>query len=68
MKRLFWPLALFCGSTLAAEKPNLLVILADDLGRGEYSTFGTRDIRTPHIDRLCREGMTFDNFYMSAYK
>lgn len=46
--------------------PNLLVILADDLGRGEYSAFGTKDLRTPSIDRLCREGMTFDDFYANS--
>lgn len=46
----------------AARPPNVVVILADDLGRSDYSAFGTGDIRTPHIDRLCREGMTFTNF------
>jgi arylsulfatase A-like enzyme len=49
-------------SALAAGKPNVVVILADDLGRADYSAFGTRDIRTPHLDRLCAEGMTFTNF------
>lgn len=46
--------------------PNIVFILADDLGRGEYSQFGTRDLRTPSIDRLCREGMQFDNFYANS--
>ena len=50
----------------AAGRPNILVILADDLGRGDYSAFGTPDIRTPHIDRLCREGLTFDNFFANS--
>ena len=44
------------------HQPNLVVILADDLGPGDYSAFGTKDIRTPNIDRLCREGITFGNF------
>ena len=48
------------------SKPNILVILADDLGRGDYSTFGTADIRTPGIDRLVREGMTWNNFYANS--
>ncbi|HVW00746.1 MAG TPA: sulfatase-like hydrolase/transferase [Planctomycetaceae bacterium] len=48
------------------DTPNILVILADDLGRGDYSAFGTRDIRTPNIDRLFREGVTWDNFYASC--
>jgi len=50
----------------AAPKPNILVILTDDQGRGDYSAFGTKDIRTPHLDRLCREGMTFQNFFANS--
>lgn len=53
-------------SVRAAERPNVVIILADDLGRGDYSAFGTKDIRTPGIDRLCREGLTFDNFYANS--
>lgn len=43
-------------------RPNVVVILADDLGRADYSGFGTADIRTPHIDSIGREGLTFENF------
>ena len=43
-------------------KPNLLLILTDDQGRGDYSAFGTSDIQTPAIDRLFREGMDLSNF------
>jgi arylsulfatase A-like enzyme len=50
----------------APKPPNILIILADDLGRADYSAFGTRDVRTPGIDRLCREGMTLDNFYANS--
>ena len=50
----------------AAAKPNIMVILADDLGRGDYSAFGTPDIRTPHIDRLFLEGLAFDNFFANS--
>ncbi|MEP6668681.1 MAG: sulfatase-like hydrolase/transferase [Chthoniobacter sp.] len=69
-KRYFLPL-LACAFALhaaAAEppKPNIIVILCDDLGRGDYSAFGTKDIRTPNVDRLCREGLTFDNFYANS--
>ena len=45
-----------------AVKPNVIVILADDLGLGDYSAYGTKDISTPAIDRLCREGTSFTNF------
>jgi arylsulfatase A-like enzyme len=51
---------------LKQTKPNVVLILADDLGRGDCSAFGTPDIRTPHIDRLFREGLTFDNFYANS--
>ena len=50
----------------ADTPPNIIVILVDDLGRGDYSAFGTKDIRTPNIDRLFREGMTFQNFYANS--
>jgi arylsulfatase A-like enzyme len=48
------------------SRPNILVILTDDQGRGDYSEFGTKDIRTPQMDRLCREGMTFQNFFANS--
>ncbi|MDD5520643.1 MAG: sulfatase-like hydrolase/transferase [Kiritimatiellae bacterium] len=48
------------------DKPNILVILTDDQGCGDYSAFGTTDIRTPNIDRLFHEGMTFQNFYANS--
>ena len=50
----------------ADERPNIIVILADDLGRGDYSAFGTPDIRTPAIDTLGKEGITFQNFYANS--
>jgi arylsulfatase len=51
-------------STLAgvAAPPNIVLILADDLGRGDVGCFGATKIRTPHIDRLAREGMKFTDF------
>jgi arylsulfatase A-like enzyme len=50
----------------AGDRPNILVILADDHGLGDWSAFGTPDIRTPNLDRLAREGMTFENFYANS--
>jgi arylsulfatase A-like enzyme len=46
--------------------PNIIMILADDQGRGDYSAFGTKDIRTPGIDRIFNEGLTFDHFYANC--
>ena len=48
------------------SKPNIIVILADDLGRGDYGAFGTKDIRTPHMDRLFHGGMSFENFHANS--
>ena len=68
MKIVFLACLLASLSVLSAEtaKPNIVVILTDDQGRGDYSAFGTKDIRTPHMDRLFREGMAFDNFYANS--
>src|SRR3954469_23760487 len=47
----------------AAEKPNVIFILADDLGYGEVGCFGQKIIQTPNLDRMAREGMKFTQFY-----
>lgn len=41
------------------RKPNVIVILADDQGYGDLGRYGSKDIATPNIDRLCAEGMKF---------
>jgi len=46
--------------------PNILCILVDDLGFGDLSVQGAADLRTPHIDRLAREGLTFTQFYANS--
>ena len=50
----------------AAEKPNILIILVDDLGYGDLSSYGADDLRTPHIDALIERGMRFENFYANC--
>ena len=50
----------------AAGKPNILIILVDDLGYGDLSSYGATDLKTPHIDRLMAAGMRFDNFYANC--
>jgi arylsulfatase A-like enzyme len=42
-----------------SAKPNFLIILTDDHGYGDVSTYGSSDVRTPHIDRIATEGMLF---------
>jgi len=44
--------------------PNVVLILADDLGYADVGCFGATSIRTPHIDRLAREGTRFTSFYV----
>jgi arylsulfatase A len=46
-----------------AAKPNVIFILADDLGYGDLGSFGQTKIRTPNLDRLAREGMRFTQAY-----
>jgi len=50
----------------AAGKPNILMILVDDLGYGDLSSYGATDLKTPHIDRLVSAGMRFDKFYANC--
>jgi arylsulfatase A-like enzyme len=47
-------------------KPNIIFILADDLGYGDLGFLGQKYIETPNIDRLAREGMFFTNHYSGA--
>jgi arylsulfatase A len=53
------------GSALAAEpeRPNVVLIFADDLGYGDLGSYGGRGYDTPHLDRLAREGVRFTDFY-----
>ncbi|HBY85925.1 MAG TPA: N-acetylgalactosamine-6-sulfatase [Colwellia sp.] len=48
------------------DKPNIVFIFADDLGYGDISSFGAKDINTPHIDQLANDGIKFTNFYSAA--
>jgi len=46
--------------------PNIVMILVDDLGYGDLSSYGATDLKTPYIDRLMLAGMRFDNFYANC--
>jgi len=48
------------------EKPNILLIIADDLGYGDLSCYGGNDIHTPNIDQLFTKGVRFTNFYANS--
>jgi arylsulfatase A-like enzyme len=47
----------------AASKPNIIFILADDLGYAELGCYGQKKIRTPNLDRMAGEGMRFTQNY-----
>jgi arylsulfatase A-like enzyme len=49
-----------------AAPPNIVIILADDLGYGDLGCYGHPTIRTPHLDRLAAEGLRFTDFYVAA--
>lgn len=53
-------------ASLVAQRPNVILILADDLGYGDVSCNGAARIQTPHIDRLACEGRRFTSGYCSA--
>ncbi|QDS98153.1 Arylsulfatase [Adhaeretor mobilis] len=57
--------ALAHGTVLAADKPNIIVILTDDQGWGDLSIHGNKALSTSNIDRMAQEGARFDRFYVS---
>jgi N-acetylgalactosamine-6-sulfatase len=62
---------LVCGAQLApaaepSKKPDIVLIVADNLGNGDLSCYGCPDIQTPSIDRLAAEGVRFTNFYSNG--
>ena len=59
------PAALRAAANVSSP-PNLVIILADDLGYGDLSSYGAKDLQTPHIDALVAAGMRFDDFYANS--
>jgi arylsulfatase A-like enzyme len=59
-------LILVCGASTVARQPNLLVIVADDLGYADLGAYGGTEIPTPHIDSLARNGVRCTNAYVSG--
>ena len=51
---------------ISAEQPNIVLVFIDDMGWGDFSCFGNEQARTPHIDRLAREGVRFEQFYVNS--
>ena len=59
-------LLFLCGSLCAVERPNIVVLLCDDLGYGDLACYGNKTIQTPNLDRLAAEGIRFTDFYSTA--
>lgn len=77
MKRILYLFALVSINTVAQSsleksnrvsqsKPNFIIILADDLGYGDLGYTGSKQIKTPHIDALAKDGVIFTEGYVSA--
>ncbi len=63
---LFTAVVLAAAAPAAAQQPNIVLILADDLGYGDLSSYGAEDLRTPNVDALVADGMRFDRFYANS--
>ncbi|MBT4846555.1 MAG: sulfatase-like hydrolase/transferase, partial [Planctomycetaceae bacterium] len=69
--RFFYIAFLLIGSAaltppLKANPPNIIVIMADDLGYGDLSSYGAKDLQSPHIDQLIKRGLKFTEFYANC--
>jgi arylsulfatase A len=72
--KFFWT-AIFCSLFIAScqkstsdnrnSRPNILLILADDMGYGDVSNSGNKYLKTPHLDELANKSVNFKNFYVS---
>ena len=62
----FFSLLFTALSLQATDKPNIIFILADDLGYGDLGCYGQQLIETPNLDRMAAEGMRFTHFYAGA--
>ena len=49
-----------------AKKPNVILVFIDDMGWADFSCFGNKDAQTPNVDRMAREGLAFEQFYVNS--
>ncbi|WP_187774856.1 sulfatase [Pedobacter sp. BS3] len=68
MKRLYFLLlaALCAGKVQAQDKPNVMLIIADDLAYNDIEPYGSKQVHTPNLSRLAQQGVCFDNMYTST--
>jgi arylsulfatase A-like enzyme len=55
-----------CGSISAADKPNVVLIVIDDLGQRDLGCYGSTFYKTPNIDRMAKDGLRFTDFYAAC--
>lgn len=60
------PAAEASASQDGAKRPNVILIMSDDLGHGDLGSYGQERIQTPHLDRMANEGVQFSQFYAGA--
>jgi arylsulfatase A-like enzyme len=58
--------ALLPAQSAAPERPNVVLIMTDDAGYGDFGVYGAPDIKTPHIDSLARDGVRLTDFYANG--
>ena len=58
--------ALAGGQTAREQRPNVVLIITDDVGYGDFGSYGAPDIRTPHIDGLAKDGVRLTDFYANG--
>src|SRR5688572_24596655 len=66
MKSLILPAFLLVGAAAQESRPNILILLADDMGYADVGFHGGKDIPTPHLDALAAGGVRCSNGYVSA--
>ena len=57
---------LLAANTLAADRPNVVIIFADDLGYGDVGCYGATKVKTPAIDRLAAQGRMFTDTHSAS--
>src|SRR6476620_7624879 len=50
----------------ATARPNVVLIITDDIGYGDFGAYGSPDVKTPNIDRLARQGVKMTDFYANG--
>ena len=63
MKSVFSSLLLLAATAFSADKPNIIFIMADDLGWKDVAYAGAKFFETPHLDKMRTQGMRFDAAY-----